>query len=127
MFRALLQAMGLMEPPGGRKPDHPRSPHWKAVRAAHLKRYPACAACGATGPKACLQVHHIVPFHVDPSKELLASNLLTMCESPGRNCHLTHGHAHHWHGWVPTVREDAAAFLRRVRQSAERAAGGAAE
>ena len=36
-----------------------RSPRWPAVRGAHLKRNPTCAACGT---KDKLEVHHVRPF-----------------------------------------------------------------
>lgn len=67
----------------------PRSPKWPGARAAWLRNHPACAACGT---RDFLQVHHKVPFHVDPGKELDPSNFITLCETPHRNCHLTMGH-----------------------------------
>ena len=50
-----------------------------------------CAVCSGT---ASLEVHHIVPFHIDATKELDPSNLITLCESKknGVNCHLFFGH-----------------------------------
>lgn len=45
-------------------PDKPadslRSSRWPKVRAEHLKREPACRACGA---RSKLEVHHKLPFH----------------------------------------------------------------
>jgi 5-methylcytosine-specific restriction enzyme A len=68
-----------------------RSPQWPKVRAEHLKKNPTCAVCDGT---AKLEVHHIVPFHIDSTKELEPTNLLTLCESKenGINCHLAFGH-----------------------------------
>lgn len=68
-----------------------RSPAWPAVRKTHLKREPVCAACGGTSK---LEVHHRVPFHIAPERELDPTNLITLCESKkaGINCHLFAGH-----------------------------------
>lgn len=86
----------------------PRSPRWPAVRAAHLKANPACAACGA---RNALEVHHIQPFHVRPDLELDPRNLLTLCGDP---CHLVHGHMMAWARWSPTVVADTAAYRARL-------------
>lgn len=102
------------------KPDlGKRSSKWPATRAAMLKIQPTCEACGG---KQDLEVHHCVPFHHDASQELLASNLIVLCEAPSRNCHYCFGHAYSWRGWVPTVREDAATFLIKVQESKRLAA-----
>ena len=45
----------------------PRSPQWRRVEQEHLAKEPFCRFCGTTDH---LEVHHIVPFHVDPAKEL---------------------------------------------------------
>lgn len=65
-----------------------RSTRWHRVQREHLKVEWWCRYCGTTSN---LQVHHVVPFHVDPSHELDASNLLTLCMSTNR-CHLMQGH-----------------------------------
>lgn len=92
--------------------DSRRSSKWRAARAAHLKREPTCRACGGTED---LEVHHCLPFHVDASQELDEANLITLCEKPDRNCHLTFGHAYSWLTWNPHVRDDAEQWLRRVQ------------
>jgi len=68
-----------------------RSSKWPKVRAEHLKSNPMCAVCGG---KVKLEVHHIVPFNEDPSKELDNDNLITLCEAKkyGVTCHLFFGH-----------------------------------
>jgi hypothetical protein len=72
------------------KPARLRSPEWHRVEKEHLAKEPECQWCGAT---ACLQVHHIKPFHLAPELELDPDNLITLCEEGGYlNCHLTHGH-----------------------------------
>lgn len=75
-----------------RKPDlfgAPRSPQWRPVRDAHVEEHPQCFACGAFHD---IEVHHIVPFHVDPSLELEPDNLLSLCH----NCHFRVGHLGNW-------------------------------
>lgn len=96
------------------KPEHPRSPHWSAVRAAHLKQHPACAACGGT---EALEVHHCLPYHIFPELELAESNLTTLCEKTGHDCHFVFGHGGFWRGWIVTVRADAAKHLADVAKS----------
>lgn len=62
-----------------------RSPKWRSVRAEHLSMNKCCEACESTEK---LEVHHIIPFNVDPDRELNPSNLITLCNY----CHLVLGH-----------------------------------
>lgn len=89
-----------------------RSPKWPTLRRPHLAAHPTCAACGA---RLNLAAHHINPTHAFPDRELDPTNLMTLCESPARNCHLTFGHLYSWESWNPTAAADAAAQLARVR------------
>lgn len=84
-----------------------RSPEWSAVERAFRARHPTCAACGGT---AHLQVHHVDPFHLFPARELILSNLITLCMGP-EECHLRIGHGGNWTAYNPRVREDAATLL----------------
>lgn len=93
-----------------------RSPHWSHVRAVHLHNQPTCAACGGTDD---VEVHHKQPFHLHPNLELDPGNLITLCEKPGHDCHYVFGHAFNWHGYVPTVEEDARRHLTHVHESIE--------
>ena len=86
------------------KPVQERSPHWSRTRAAFLKKHPTCAACGR---KEDLNVHHKIPFNVQPKLELVESNLITLCEHETWNCHLVIGHAGSWKRFVPNVDEIA--------------------
>jgi len=87
----------------------PRSPLWPEVRKKWLAYHGSCAVCGR---KTKLQVHHIIPFHVDPSKELDTTNLITLCEGNSDiNCHYVFGHFMDWMASNPTVREDAFKYL----------------
>ena len=94
----------------------PRSPKWPAVRAAHLKANPTCAACGG---KDALEVHHIQPFHLRPELELDPRNLLTVCADP---CDLVHGHLMAWARFNPTVVADTAAYRAKLLAAKKAAA-----
>lgn len=103
---------------GKAPPFKRRSPRWKYVRDEHLKKNPFCAVCG--GVKK-LRVHHKIPYHVDPTLELDASNLVTLCEnSRSFNCHLVVGHVLSYKRWNPTIDTDIpfvqAIFFRRKNE-----------
>ena len=95
-------------------PGEGRSPLWPRARAEHLRKEPRCAACGGT---ECLQVHHILPvsWPGGPERELSPANLITLCESPGRNCHLWWGHLGDFRARNEAAVEDAASFLTKVK------------
>ena len=85
-----------------------RSPDWDELRDDWVVENPTCAACGT---RSRPEVHHVVPYSVDPSRELDRKNLITLC----RGCHYLFGHLKNWKSWNPTVREDAAKFLLQVQ------------
>lgn len=82
----------------------PRSNKWKKIRNEFIKNNNKCAVCGSADN---LVAHHIVPVHVDPSKELDFSNLIPLCQNPTFNCHLFFGHFKNWCRFNPNVSEDA--------------------
>lgn len=91
-----------------KKKEKQRSSEWAEVRDNFLLSHPNCAACGGTEK---LQVHHIIPFHVDESLELEEDNLITLCM--GKNeCHLEIGHGDSWRCYNPKVKDDAKNFLK---------------
>ena len=100
------------------KPSEGRSPQWSKERAAWIAEHPTCEACGG---KENLTVHHVRPFHLYPSLELVRSNFITLCEHPSHNCHLIFGHFLAWTRWNPSVREDAANY-RKALEKAKKAA-----
>ena len=96
-----------------------RSGDWPRVRADFVRLHPVCEACGT---KKDLNVHHIVPFHLDSSLELDPKNLITLC----REHHFRIGHdpdgpwlprKPNWYDSNPNVRRDALAVRkgRKVR------------
>lgn len=82
-----------------------RSSKWHNVRLQHLKDNPKCAACGReTG----LEVHHIVPYNINPQLELDSNNLITLCD---KYCHFVFGHLMDWKSWNSNVVEDCKTYL----------------
>lgn len=96
----------VAEPPlvGGR----PRHPDWDRVRDRVVKKHPFCAA---SGTRLLLEAHHVIPFHERPDLELDESNLIVL----SRPYHFLVGHLMDWTASNPNVREDAAAWLAKVR------------
>jgi hypothetical protein len=89
-----------------------RSSSWRTVRNKHLKKFPTCAACGRTKN---LEVHHIVPYQVDRSKELDTDNLITLC---GDYCHFVFGHFMDYKSWNTNVVEDSKKYyMERLNRS----------
>ena len=85
-----------------------RSPKWHTVRKNHLISNPVCAACGRSKK---LEVHHIVPVHVEPSKELDTDNLMTVCADP---CHIVFGHLMDFKSWNIDVNEDCKKYSQEI-------------
>jgi 5-methylcytosine-specific restriction protein A len=96
--------------------ERQRSGSWPAVRKKHLEQDPKCRVCGSTKN---LAVHHILPYHIAPAGELLADNLITLCEGPVVNCHFLYGHLRNWRSWNPRVVLEA----QRWREALNRAKG----
>jgi len=81
-----------------------RSSRWKKTRDNFIKNNPTCAVCGK---KENLTVHHIVPVHIDESRELDEKNLITLCQGKTMNCHFIFGHFLNWSKHNPNVVEDS--------------------
>ena len=89
-----------------------RSRDWPKVRREHLEKEPFCRWCGR---KHFLNVHHVQPFHLNPTLELDESNFITLCEGSivsvvglrkYSNCHFRKGHLGNWKGYNPKVKEE---------------------
>lgn len=89
-----------------------RSKGWRKFRNNFLKKFPACAMCGG---KKKLQAHHILPYHLYPEKELLESNLITLCENGNKqiDCHLYAGHLGNFKSYNVDIRADSAIWLKK--------------
>lgn len=100
--------------------EGPRSPQWPAVRAAHIRKYPRCEACGTL---EFVEVHHVKSFHEHPDLELEPSNLISLCRGKA-NHHFKIGHdpdglggpkPPNWSDSNPNVRRDAAEFRKNPK------------
>jgi transposase-like protein len=89
----------------------PRSDKWSSVRAEWLKNNPICSACGS---KDNLEVHHVIAFHTDMSKELDTTNFITLCEGMDRNCHRFIGHLNNYQSINSNSRVDAKEWLDKI-------------
>lgn len=85
-----------------------RDPKWEKESKAFLVGK-VCAACGTDKH---LQVHHKKPFHLFRSLELVKSNWIVLCETPGKNCHLNDGHLGDWKIYNPLVVQTAKFMLK---------------
>lgn len=109
MAPRVMQAYDLLDG----KPLYLRSARWPTVRDKFLKQHPFCAICGFTKN---LNIHHIVPFHIDTQLELAEVNLITLGEKcPTGNHHLLFGHLGDWKSWNVNVVTDAAAILQKIQ------------
>lgn len=98
----------------GKAPSGAKRSHlWPGIRKAHLAKFPACAVCGSVRK---VEVHHMTPFHVEPSLELDPSNLISLCEQKkfGITCHLLVGHCGNYRGMNPDVKADAETWAKKL-------------
>ena len=86
-----------------------RSSGWPKLRKQHLSQFPKCAACGRSNK---VEVHHIIPVHVDPDKELDPDNLITLCDNP---CHIVFGHLLDYKSWNPSVESDCEIYYDKIK------------
>lgn len=91
-----------------------RSSKWPEVRKRHLLKQPVCQACGT---KKGLEVHHIVPYGVNPDLELDANNLITLCD---KYCHFAIGHLMDYKSWNSDVILDSAEYLAKIQSRPRR-------
>jgi 5-methylcytosine-specific restriction protein A len=92
----------------------PRHHRWDDVRNRHIKEFPTCTACGQG---THVEVHHVEPYHLRPELELVAANLVTLCDRPGRSCHFSLGHLWDWNRANPFVREVAATLYGQLQEA----------
>lgn len=84
-----------------------RSGKWPTIEKHFREAHPTCAACGS---KDNLNIHHIIPFHIDRSLELDFNNLITLCMGK-KECHLRLGHAGSFKSYNLYIVRDAAEAL----------------
>jgi 5-methylcytosine-specific restriction endonuclease McrA len=64
--------------------------NWEEIEKSMIAKQPYCSLCGDEGKEEGneLQVHHIVPVHIDISKNGDENNLIVLCH----HCHLRVAH-----------------------------------
>lgn len=90
-----------------------RSSKWTTIRKKHLEDHPYCEICG--GNKN-IEVHHIIPFSINPKLELNSDNLITLCESKknGVNCHLFFGHLGNYKSYNKDIKVDTKKWSKKI-------------
>ena len=86
-----------------------RNPDWSKIRNIYLQKNPYCEICGS---KKKLEIHHIAPVHIDKTKELVFSNLITAC----REHHYFICHLNSWKSWNTEVKNDAQMWYNKIQQ-----------
>ena len=91
-----------------------RSSKWPKLRKQFILDNPKCAICESTSK---LEVHHIIPFSVDPSLELEISNLIPLCENGkyGSVCHQLYGHLGNYRRHNPDCVKDAEEWNKKIK------------
>ena len=84
---------------------------WHEFEQRYWRKHPSEKYCHACGSKRHVELHHIVPRHIDSSKIFDESNLIPLC----RCCHFRIGHLLDWDNYNPNVRKDAANFLALIK------------
>lgn len=80
------------------------------VRAAMERQRQKVRHCEACG-KMPVEVHHVIPVSLDPSKAADPDNLMSLCD----DCHLVHGHSGDYRWYVANVRE--VLMMRKIKRS----------
>ena len=92
---------------GSTSVERGRDSRWPEVREVFAREHPSCAVCG----RPVENVHHGIPVHVDPSRELDPVNLYPFC----REHHFVFGHLGDWHSWNPDVAKDIGIWRSKYR------------
>lgn len=87
-----------------------RSNKWPTIEKHFREAHPNCAVCNGT---ARLNVHHCIPFHLDPTLELDPNNLITLCMGE-KECHLQIGHCGNFKLYNPNIVRDAATLSKDI-------------
>lgn len=87
----------------------PRSPKFAALAREVIKE--RGGKCEATGYAKDLEVHHVVPYHIDPSRELDKTNLIVLTHW----MHFFLAHFGNWSSWNDNIVEDARKLKERIK------------
>ncbi|MEK7124119.1 MAG: HNH endonuclease signature motif containing protein, partial [Patescibacteria group bacterium] len=87
-----------------------RSSGWREFREKYIKKY--CPFCGRKGSLLVrLELHHIMPFHLDPSLELDPTNVETFC----RYCHFEFAHLKSFQSFNKDILKDVEIYQEKIR------------
>ncbi len=75
---------------------------WEQFEKQYWLKHPNEKYCHACGTTRKIELHHIIPRHIDPSKIFDENNLIPLC----RCCHFRIGHLRDWDSYNPNVIED---------------------
>ena len=84
---------------------------WEEFERQYWKKHPEEKYCHICGEKKHIELHHIIPRHIDSSKIFDESNLIPLC----RACHFRFGHLGNFEDWNPHIREDAEMMFKLVQ------------
>ena len=84
---------------------------WERFEKEYWKKHPNEKFCHACGETKRVELHHIIPRHIDPSKIFDESNLIPLC----RCCHFRIGHLRNWDNYNPNVVEDSELIFRLIK------------
>ena len=87
-----------------------RSPEWRDVRNANIKKECECCGKKKTFLKS-LEIHHILPYHILQKDELNPLNFITAC----RDCHYLLCHLRDWKSWNKDIKKDAEYLLTKIK------------
>jgi len=84
---------------------------WEMTKAkrAYVKEHGECAICGNTKD---LEVHHIVPVHIDPTMACSPENFVSLCDWRNHGCHYVFGH---YRNFRTKYNNDIVNFARNVK------------
>lgn len=101
------QALRYSKWQADKKLGQARSPEWRITVREFAKIHPKICSILACKKKD-IELHHIIPFHIDPSKENDFTNLMWFC----RTHHHQIPHLFDWKSYYLDVRE----FVRRANE-----------
>jgi 5-methylcytosine-specific restriction endonuclease McrA len=103
LIRDIKDRLSGRVPPGTK-----RAGGWHTLQKKVIANVGKCEACPS---KKKLEVHHVLPFHLNPERELDVTNLIVLC----RRCHQFLGHLDDWKAYNPFVRKDAEILVETKR------------
>lgn len=83
---------------------------WEEFERKFWEKYPQKKYCHACGEKKNVELHHIIPRHVNPDKIFDENNLIPLC----RCCHFRIGHLCNWEKYNVDVVKDAEYMLNLI-------------